>query len=82
MRQAVKIKTRFDRKWLIVRATSKVWGADREDGAQEAKDYYDRLFATTEVGPDRRRDGRNTALSVVAAHDPHYQGLGYGRTDQ
>jgi hypothetical protein len=47
---AIKIKTRFDRKWLIVRATSKVWGADREDSAQEAKDYYDRLFATSEVG--------------------------------
>lgn len=47
---AIKIRTKVDRKWLIVRATSKVYGSDLESPELEYKEYYDRLFNMTKVG--------------------------------
>jgi hypothetical protein len=47
---AIKLKTKRDRKWLVVRATSRIWGADLESPEREAEDYYNRLFDVTKVG--------------------------------
>lgn len=47
---ALKIKSSDDRKWLVVRATSKLWGAKLDSPQQEYKEYFDRLHAVTEVG--------------------------------
>lgn len=47
---AIKIRTKLDRKWLIVRATSSVWGTNMDSPELEQQEYYDRLFAMTKVG--------------------------------
>jgi hypothetical protein len=47
---ALKIKSSDDRKWLVVRSTSKLWGADLDSPQLEYKEYFDRLHAVTKVG--------------------------------
>jgi hypothetical protein len=48
---AIRIEGAKDRKWLIVRSTPTIWGADIDGNPTlETKEYYDRLFAMTKVG--------------------------------
>jgi hypothetical protein len=48
---AIRIEGRQDRKWLIVRATPTLYGADADGNATlDTKEYYDRLHAITKVG--------------------------------
>jgi len=50
---AIRIEGRKDRKWLIVRATPTVWGADAEGNKTiETDEYYDQLHAWVKVGPN------------------------------
>ena len=56
---AIRIEGAKDRKWLIVRATPTLYGADAKgEPTIETKEYYDRLFAMTKVGdtPDQVTD--------------------------
>lgn len=47
---AIKIASRTDRKWLVVRARTQVFGAKLDDPEREATEYYDMLYKLTEVG--------------------------------
>jgi hypothetical protein len=50
---AIRIEGRQDRKWLIVRATPTLYGADPDGNSTiDTKEYYDRLHAMTVVGDD------------------------------